>query len=186
MENVKNFVKLFVEYLQIEKNYSQYTIVNYVDSIEEFETFLRVQGINGFEEAAYQDTRIFLTEAYEKGLSRRTISKKISALRSFYKFLMREKLIEENPFQLVHLPKQEKRIPKFLYQKELEELFEVSDISQPAGMRDQALLELLYATGMRVSECCSITINDVDLFMDTVLVHGKGKKQRYTQLTSDP
>ena len=58
---------------------------------------------------------------------------------------MREKLIEENPFQLVHLPKQEKRIPKFLYQKELEELFEVSDISQPAGMRDQALLELLYA-----------------------------------------
>ncbi|MBD4895220.1 site-specific integrase, partial [Xanthomonas citri pv. citri] len=73
MENVKNFVKLFVEYLQIEKNYSQYTIVNYVDSIEEFETFLRVQGINGFEEAAYQDTRIFLTEAYEKGLSRRTI-----------------------------------------------------------------------------------------------------------------
>ncbi|MFP3818448.1 tyrosine recombinase XerC [Bacillus sp. SIMBA_008] len=179
MENVKNFVKLFVEYLQIEKNYSQYTIVNYVDSIEEFETFLRVQGINGFEEAAYQDTRIFLTEAYEKGLSRRTISKKISALRSFYKFLMREKLIEENPFQLVHLPKQEKRIPKFLYQKELEELFEVSDISQPAGMRDQALLELLYATGMRVSECCSLTINDVDLFMDTVLVHGKGKKQRY-------
>lgn len=92
---------------------------------------------------------------------------------------MREKLVDDNPFQLVHLPKQEKRIPKFLYQKELEELFEVSDISQPTGMRDQALLELLYATGMRVSECSSISVHDLDLFMDTVLVHGKGKKQRY-------
>nr|WGE01408.1 tyrosine recombinase XerC [Bacillus velezensis] len=178
-ENVNFFLKLFVEYLQIEKNYSQYTIVNYVNSIEEFGMFLHAQNINGMKEGAYHDVRIFLTEAYEKGLSRKTISKKISALRSFYKFLMREKLVEENPFQLVHLPKQEKRIPKFLYEKELEELFAVSDRSQPSGMRDQALLELLYATGMRVSECCTLTVGDLDLFMDTVLVHGKGKKRRY-------
>ena len=75
-----------------------------------------------------------------KSMSRKTISKKISALRSFYKFLMREKLVEENPFQLVHLPKQEKRIPKFLYEKELEELFAVSDRSQPSGMRDRTCL----------------------------------------------
>ena len=179
MANVKNFLTLFIEYLQIEKNYSKYTIVGYISSIEDFERFLQVQGIKGFEDVTYPDVRIFLTEAHEKGLTRRTISKKISALRSFYKFLLREKLVKENPFLLVSLPKQDKRIPKFLYEKELEELFEVSDLSTPLGQRNQALLEFLYATGMRVSELCSLKESDLDLFLDTVLVHGKGRKQRY-------
>ncbi|KJD53071.1 recombinase XerC, partial [Bacillus amyloliquefaciens] len=97
MANVKNFLTLFIEYLQIEKNYSKYTIVGYISSIEDFERFLQVQGIKGFEDVTYPDVRIFLTEAHEKGLTRRTISKKISALRSFYKFLLREKMVKENP-----------------------------------------------------------------------------------------
>ncbi|MDA1475550.1 tyrosine recombinase XerC [Bacillus changyiensis] len=179
MENVKNFLTLFIEYLQIEKSYSKYTIVGYISSIEEFERFLKIQGIKGFQDVTYPDVRIYLTEVHEKGLTRRTISKKISALRSFYKFLVREKLVKDNPFSVVSLPKQDKRIPKFLYERELEELFAISDLDTPQGQRNQALLELLYATGMRVSELCGLTETDVDLSFDTVLVHGKGKKQRY-------
>ncbi|MFP5181954.1 tyrosine recombinase XerC [Bacillus altitudinis] len=179
MTDKQRLVHLFIEYLQIEKNYSALTISGYTESIEEFVRFMNIQGIDGFEEVSYQDTRIYLTEAYEKGLTRRTISKKVSALRSFYKFLLREQLVKENPFLLVSLPKQDKRIPSFLYEEELKELFTVSDVNTPLGQRNQAILELLYATGMRVSELCSLKESDLDLSMDTVLVHGKGSKQRY-------
>ncbi len=184
MTNKQRLVHLFIEYLQIEKNYSALTISGYTEAIEEFVRFMNVQGIDGFEEVSYQDTRIYLTEAYEKGLTRRTISKKVSALRSFYKFLLREQLVKENPFLLVSLPKQDKRIPSFLYEEELKELFTVSDLSTPLGQRNQAILELLYATGMRVSELCSLKESDLDLSMDTVLVHGKGSKQRYVPFGS--
>lgn len=124
MMNKQRLVHLFIEYLQIEKNYSALTISGYTEAIEEFVRFMNVQGIDGFEEVSYQDTRIYLTEAYEKGLTRRTISKKVSALRSFYKFLLREQLVKENPFLLVSLPKQDKRIPSFLYEEELKELLQ--------------------------------------------------------------
>ncbi|MBD3858187.1 tyrosine recombinase XerC [Bacillus sp. 28A-2] len=184
MTNKQRLVHLFIEYLQIEKNYSALTISGYSEAIEEFVRFMNIQGIDGFEEVSYQDTRIYLTEAYEKGLTRRTISKKVSALRSFYKFLLREQLVKENPFLLVSLPKQDKRIPSFLYEEELKELFTVSDVSTPLGQRNQAILELLYATGMRVSELCSLKESDLDLSMDTVLVHGKGSKQRYVPFGS--
>ncbi|MCM3034637.1 tyrosine recombinase XerC [Bacillus pumilus] len=184
MTNKQRLVHLFIEYLQIEKNYSALTISGYTEAIEEFVRFMNVQGIDGFEEVSYQDTRIYLTEAYEKGLTRRTISKKVSALRSFYKFLLREQLVKENPFLLVSLPKQDKRIPSFLYEEELKELFTVSDVSTPLGQRNQAILELLYATGMRVSELCLLKESDLDLSMDTVLVHGKGSKQRYVPFGS--
>ncbi|MGG0638840.1 tyrosine recombinase XerC [Bacillus altitudinis] len=184
MTDKKRLVHLFIEYLQIEKNYSALTISGYTEAIEEFVRFMNIQGIDGFEEVSYQDTRIYLTEAYEKGLTRRTISKKVSALRSFYKFLLREQLVKENPFLLVSLPKQDKRIPSFLYEEELKELFTVSDVNTPLGQRNQAILELLYATGMRVSELCSLKESDLDLSMDTVLVHGKGSKQRYVPFGS--
>lgn len=184
MTNKQRLVHLFIEYLQIEKNYSALTISGYTEAIEEFVRFMNIQGIDGFEEVSYQDTRIYLTEAYEKGLTRRTISKKVSALRSFYKFLLREQLVKENPFLLVSLPKQDKRIPSFLYEEELKELFTVSDVSTSLGQRNQAILELLYATGMRVSELCSLKESDLDLSMDTVLVHGKGSKQRYVPFGS--
>lgn len=184
MTEKQRLVHLFIEYLQIEKNYSALTISGYTEAIEEFVRFMNIQGIDGFEEVSYQDTRIYLTEAYEKYFTRRTISKKVSALRSFYKFLLREQLVKENPFLLVSLPKQDKRIPSFLYEEELKELFTVSDVNTPLGQRNQAILELLYATGMRVSELCSLKESDLDLSMDTVLVHGKGSKQRYVPFGS--
>ncbi|KZZ82858.1 MULTISPECIES: tyrosine recombinase XerC [Bacillaceae] len=184
MDIVKKSLILFVEYLQIEKNYSQYTIVNYSANIEEFALFMQEEGIAGLDVVTYQDIRLYLTKLHQMKLARRTISKKISSLRSFYKFLNREKLLNDNPFSLVSLPKKEGRIPTFLYEKELELLFSVSDLSTPLGQRNQALLEMLYGTGIRVSECAGLKKQDADLYMGTVLVNGKGNKQRYVPFGS--
>lgn len=90
---------------------------------------------------------------------------------------MREGYREDNPFALASLPKKEWSIPKFLYVEELEELFEVSDTEEPLGQRNQALLELMYATGIRVSECVSLQLNDIDYSVGTILVTGKGKSK---------
>ncbi|MFC0271284.1 tyrosine recombinase XerC [Metabacillus herbersteinensis] len=182
--NVKNSLNFFVEYLQIEKNYSQYTIVNYVTDIKDFFSFMNEQAIDQVEKVTYTDTRLYLTQLHKKNFARKSISRKISSLRSLYKFLLREKLVTENPFALVSLPKQEQKIPQFLYEEELEKLFTVSDLSTPIGQRNQAILEVLYGAGIRVSECCKITKADLDFSIGTVLVQGKGSKQRYVPFGS--
>ncbi|GLH63263.1 tyrosine recombinase XerC [Parageobacillus sp. G301] len=179
MENSKIALKLFIEYLQIEKNYSQYTIVCYQRDVEQFFEFMNEQGIHHLHEVTYNDVRLYLTKLYEQKQSSRSISRKISSLRSFYKFLLREKKVKENPFALAALPKKEQKIPNFLYEQELESLFYVNDVNTAIGQRNQAILELLYATGVRVSECCHIQLSDIDFSVSTILIHGKGNKQRY-------
>lgn len=184
MKNVKKYLNLFVEYLQIEKNYSQYTIVNYVHDIHDFFSFMKEEGIEKLKDVDYAIIRIYLTNLYKKNFSRKTISRKISSLRSFYKYLLREKVVKENPFALVFFPKKEQKLPNVLFKEEIDKLFSISDLSEPLGQRDQALLEILYGTGIRVSECCQIQLSDLDLFVGTVLVHGKGNKQRYVPFGS--
>lgn len=100
-------------------------------------------------------------------------------MRSFYLYLEREGIVENNPFSHVTLPKQKRTIPIFFYKEELEELFDVCDLSTPLGQRNQAILEVLYGTGIRVSECQSLRIDNVDFVLNTVLVLGKGNKERY-------
>ncbi|RHW36417.1 tyrosine recombinase XerC [Neobacillus notoginsengisoli] len=179
MGNVNVCLKLFVEYLQIEKNSSQYTIDHYEYAIVEFFEMLAEQGIVNVEEVQYHDARLYLTRLFELKQARKTISRKISSLRSFYKFMLRENLIKENPFSLVVLPKSEKRLPNFFYEDELEVLFQSCKTDTPLGERNLAILELLYATGIRVSECSTIAVKDLDFFLSTVLVKGKGGKERY-------
>ncbi len=166
----------FIDYLQIEKNYSAYTITCYEYDINEWLEFLKRELIN---DAVYQDIRLYLTNLHNKQLASRTIARKISSLRSFYKFMLREKIVQENPFTLVSLPKKGHRNPSFLYQQEMEVLFAISDLQTPLGQRNQALLEVLYATGIRVGECCQIEMGDIDFYSGLILVHGKGNKQRY-------
>lgn len=184
MENVNKSLQLFKEYLQIEKNYSEYTIVHYEQSIQDFITFMNQQNLLNLSDVSYSDVRLYLTELYNKQYARRTVAKKISSLRSFYQYLLKEKSVSENPFTLVSLPKREHRLPHFLYEEELQKLFEVSDTSSSLGQRDQALLEILYATGIRVSECCKLTLQDIDFSFGTIFVHGKGNKQRYVPFGS--
>lgn len=177
--NVNKMLQIFFEYLQIERNYSKYTIASYRDDIDHFIAFMGTEGIPSFEDVAYTDVRLYLTTLHEKKMARRSVARKISSLRSLYRLFMREGYCKENPFVLASLPKKEGAIPKFLYEEELAKLFELSDLSTPIGQRNQALLELLYATGIRVSECCALTLEDIDFHMETILVTGKGNKQRY-------
>jgi integrase/recombinase XerC len=177
--NVNVFLKMFKEYLQIEKNYSKYTIEHYQHVIGDFFLFMTEQAIFDAKDVQYSDARRYLTKLFEQKLSRKTVAKKISCLRSFYKFLLREKLVEENPFALVIIPKSEKRLPEFFYEDELIQLFRSCETETLLGIRNKALLEILYATGIRVSECCDIRLNDLDFYLSTVLVRGKGNKERY-------
>jgi integrase/recombinase XerC len=179
LKDVNDSLKLFIEYLQIEKNYSKYTIEHYHHDIGEFVMFMSEQSILALPDVQYSDARLYLTKLFEKKLARKTIARKISSLRSFYKFLLREELIQDNPFALVSIPKIEKRLPEFFYEEELEQLFKSCETVTPIGQRNKALLELLYATGIRVSECCQIRIKDLDFSLSTILIHGKGSKDRY-------
>ncbi|WP_257350098.1 tyrosine recombinase XerC [Pseudalkalibacillus decolorationis] len=175
---------LFIEYLQIEKNCSQHTIINYQNDINDFVIFLKQQGLDQFAAVSYVHVRHYLTVLHEKKYARRSVARKVSSIRSLYRFLLREDRVRENPFSMASLPKRTQRLPKFFYQKELEELFTVSDLSKPLGQRNHTLLELLYGTGIRVSECCGLTMKDIDLGIETILVKGKGRKERYVPIGS--
>ncbi|CAM3702680.1 tyrosine recombinase XerC [Mesobacillus zeae] len=175
---------LFIEYLQIEKNYSQYTIEHYHRDISDFFMFMSEQAISGIEEVQYSDARVYLTRLHENRLSRKTVARKISCLRSFYKFLLRENLANDNPFSLVSIPKAEKRLPGFFYEQELQLIFEACETNTPLGIRNLAILELLYGTGIRVGECVKIRLSDLDFHLSTVLVHGKRNKERYVPFGS--
>lgn len=177
----KNMVLLrkFQEYLQIEKNASPYTLTYYTKDIESFYRFLTEESIIFLSEVDHSAVRMFLTKLYDVQLSRRSVSRKISSLRSFFKYLEREEEVKTNPFLNLSLPKADKLVPDFLYEQELEKLFTICDLETPLGQRNQALLEIMYATGMRVSECTNITEDAIDFSLQTVLVMGKGRKERY-------
>jgi len=177
-----NCVQLFIEYLRIEKNASIHTMTNYARDIEDFSLFLEQQTFVDFAAVSYLDVRNYLADLHKKEYSRRTIARKLSSLRSFYRFLQREKILESNPVQLATSPKLDKRLPHYFFSEELAELFQVADLTLPLGQRNQAILETLYASGMRVSELVGLNLEHIDLEVGMALVFGKGAKERYVPL----
>ncbi|MGN8645009.1 tyrosine recombinase XerC [Gracilibacillus sp. HCP3S3_G5_1] len=177
-----NFFKYwlaYLDYLQIEKNASKLTIEAYEKDIADFFQFLSSENIQALEDVDYRMIRTYLTALHDKDLSKRSINRHISSLRSFYKFLLREQIVTENPFVHLHLPKPIHTIPEFVYQEEMKVLLESIDQSTALGKRNIALLEILYGTGIRVSECVQLTIDSIDFDLQTILVTGKGNKERY-------
>lgn len=169
----------FIEYMQIEKNASKRTISAYQDDINHFQAFLQSENILNWQEVNYGIIRHYLTLLYQEGLSRSSVTRHLSSLRSFYHFLMREAVIEYNPFKQVQLPKAEQALPEFFYEDELQPLFEVSDLTSPLGQRNQVIIELLYAAGLRVTELVQLKLDDIDFYLDTLYILGKGNKERY-------
>jgi integrase/recombinase XerC len=177
-------VKLFLQYLQVEKNYSSYTVEYYNGDLSDFRLFMSEQSISSLEDVEYADVRLYLTKLFHLELSRKSVARKISSLRSFYKFLLREQFVTNNPFAQVSIPKAEKRLPDFFYEEELAILFQACDEKDPMSQRNKVILELLYATGIRVSECCNIRLQEIDMELSALLVHGKGRKDRYVPFGS--
>ena len=174
----------FLRYLELEKNSSLLTIQNYATDIKLFITFLQKRvGNVSWENVTVLDIRAYLALMNDEKYARRTIARRISSLRSFYRFLMRENYVKSNPFMKIKTPKLDKRLPVFLEEVEINELLELPARDE-LGLRDQALLELLYATGCRVSELVGLTLEHIDLGNQYVLLLGKGNKERIVPIGS--
>ena len=169
----------FMSYIQLEKNYSEHTVHHYEQDLADFFLFLDKEGVSNIQEVEYLHARNYMTKLYEAKLSRPTVSRKISSIRSFFRYANREFGLSEAPFRSLYHPKKEERLPQFFYEEELEQLFSSVQGEDNLSIRNTALLELLYATGMRVSECVSLRIRDLDWHMHIVKVMGKGRKERY-------
>ena len=172
-------VKKFLNYLTVEKDDSPLTIINYEADICQFAQYMADKGkVLEWSQISLLDIRGYLAAMHKEELARRTIARRISALRSFYRFLRREGVIKTNPFAKVRTPKLEKKLPVFLEEFEINLLLKMPDVTTLLGKRDRAILETLYSTGCRVSELVGLTLNSVDLSNMFVLLLGKGNKER--------
>lgn len=168
----------FLNMLKVERNFSAHTLKSYHDDLVQFNHFLEQELIN-LRTFEYKDARNYLSYLYSQNLKRTTVSRKISTLRTFYEFWMTQDETIINPFvQLVH-PKKENYLPQFFYEEEMEALFETVAKDTKKGLRDRVILELLYATGIRVSELVNIQLKDIDMSLPGVKVLGKGNKERF-------
>jgi tyrosine recombinase XerC len=172
---MERFVEKFIRYLEIEKNYSGHTILNYRLDLEDFQAFL---GTSPVERVDYLGVRKYLAVLKEKNLKSRSIARKLSALRSFFRFLTREGFIKANPVASIVSPKLDKHLPQFLTEDEAGRLIESSIPKNNSGLRDRAILETFYSTGIRISELVGLNLDDVDFISGIVKVRGKGKKER--------
>ncbi|MFN3135633.1 MAG: site-specific tyrosine recombinase/integron integrase [Candidatus Kryptonium sp.] len=172
-------IRKFLEYLDIERNYSQKTIQTYHDALYEFYAFIANNSKQKINVAKIDRSLIrdYLSYLHSKGLKKTSISTKLSALKSFFKFLTRFKIINSNPTIGFSL-KTDKSIPVFLEENKIEKLMALPDLKTDEGIRDRAILETLYSTGIRVSELCGMNLEDIDFANETVKVLGKGGKVR--------
>lgn len=172
----------FIQYLTVERRYSIKTVEAYQRDIEQFLSFLREIPLTQLSEVTAVDVRIYLGKLHQQQYNRSSISRFLSSLRSFYQFLLEHDLVEENPFASVSYKKGQKRLPEFFYEDEMEKFIASIDGNQPLDQRNRALIEVLYATGMRVSELTELTLQQLDLKNGVILVIGKGSKERYVPI----
>jgi integrase/recombinase XerC len=168
----------YIKYLEAERNVSPYTIRNYKTDLSDFFHFLKQNDIGSLEKVDRQVLRAYMGSLMEQGIVKASIARKLSAIRSFYRYLVREKKLKTNPIERASSPKLDKRLPSFLTMDEVERLLNAPDPSTPQGLRDRALLELLYASGLRVSELVNLDLGEVDLDTNEIRVWGKGSKER--------
>ncbi len=179
----------FLTQLRVEKSASQFTLVSYRTDLNQFFDFMaeyyqvsRDEAlISGLEHRAVRE---YIGSMQTHNFSRATMARKLAALRSFVKYLCRANILQGNPIANVSTPKQEKRLPRFLYPLEIGLLMEAPDTSKSVGTRDKAILETLYAAGVRVSELVGINIADIDMDEEWIKIRGKGNKERLAPLGS--
>ena len=167
----------FLDFLRHEKNASPHTVAGYGRDLRQVAAYLKEREIR-WDKTGNVVLRGFLAELHEKKRKKTTIGRKLAALRSFYDFCVRKKWIAENPARILATPRQEKRVPSFLSEAETAELLDLPRSTAPLDLRDKAVLELFYATGIRVSELVGIETADIHFGERLVRVRGKGKKER--------
>ncbi|MFC1913900.1 tyrosine recombinase XerC [Chloroflexota bacterium] len=168
----------YLNYLRAERNASPYTVRNYTSDLLEFFDFLKSKRIKSLREVDRHVLRGYLSHLADEGFVKTSIARKLSAVRSFYRYLLREEEIPANPIATTSSPKLDRRLPSFLTIEEAKKLVESPDLSKPEGQRDRSLLELLYASGLRVSELVNLNLNQINLNTNEIRVWGKGSKER--------
>jgi integrase/recombinase XerC len=172
----------FAEYLLKQKGYSIHTVAAYRMDLEQFSDYLgetgHLESISGPGQVTKIQIRLFLSELVRHGMSKGSVSRKLASLRSFFGYLEKQGLIQNNPTLSIIAPKLEKRLPQYLHESEIDRSIHMIDLKSKAGVRNRAILELFYGTGMRLSELVNLDLKDLDLPGGTVRVQGKGGKQR--------
>lgn len=169
-------VRGFLDFCRIEKGLSANTLDAYRRDLERYALFSRLDSGDAIPGA--DGVRNYLDSLYRTGLAARSVARHLTTLRNLYLYLQREGILTEDPTASVNSPRQWKSLPKYLNKEEIERLITAPDAAKPVGQRDRAMLELLYASGLRVSELCGLPLSDVNTELGVVRVTGKGRKQR--------
>lgn len=172
---MQRYIDKFINYLKIEKNASRHTITNYLIDLKAFSSFLQDKDIAAVDHLML---RRFLADMRGRAYSKRTVARKLASLRSFFKFLFREGHIKSNPITVITSPKLDKKLPKFLDVDKVTKLILTPDTKTDKGLRDRAIMETLYSTGIRVSELVGLDEADMDFISGVIKVLGKGSKER--------
>lgn len=170
-------IQSFIEYLHKNKQTSQNTEVSYQRDLRKLASFLKERGVKAFEEATQTSLDAFVLHMEKNNFASSTISRNVASVRALYQYLFRERRIEDNPAEDLRPPRVEKKVPEILSVEEVDTLLRQPDLETPKGMRDKAMLELLYATGMRVSELIHLQMDDVNLNMGYITCQEGGKER---------
>lgn len=178
MSEIDDLINKFTEYLIIDKKYSDNTIKAYNNDLKKFKNFFKNKDINKIDETSIRE---YLKYLNKENNDTRTISHNISTLRSFYKFLLIEKILKNNPMEYIELPKTKKTLPKTLSIEEIDKLLDIN-LTDSFSYRNKAMLELMYSSGLRVSELINVSIHDIDTSNCIIRIMGKGSKERIVPL----
>lgn len=170
-------IKKFIEYLKIERNYSENTCLNYFQELQKYVSYLNKKHIS-YQTINKEEIRKYLKELDNLHYQNSSISKNISAIRSFYNYLVQKQIINNNIWKQIQNPKIKKHLPNFLTTLELEKIFEIKEFKTPYDIRNRFILELLFATGLRVSELINIKIKEINFSEKSIRTLGKGKTER--------
>jgi integrase/recombinase XerD len=184
MEAMEGHLDGFIAFIRAERGLSGKTVDAYAADLTVYFKDLRAGGVKDVRRVKQENVLEHLRRLGQRKLSRRSQARHLAAVRVFHRYLVAEKLTEKDPTEDVDTPRSEKRLPSFLTLEEVEQLLAAPDERHPAGQRDKAMLELLYATGLRVSELCSLGINDVQLSAGYLVAKGKGAKERVVPVGS--
>lgn len=175
---MKEFIEMLLDYLSVERGLSKNTISSYRQDLGTYFKFLELKKINSLSKVDRETIRSFMFDRKDKGISANSISRNLVAIKVFHRFLVRERLASGNPTEFIDSPRLLKRIPETLSVDEVDRLLVSPDVKKKTGMRDRAILEVMYATGMRVSEVASIKLESTNLDVGFMRCVGKGGKER--------
>ncbi|HQQ06831.1 MAG TPA: site-specific integrase, partial [Candidatus Omnitrophota bacterium] len=179
---MKEFIDSFLDYLSVERGLARNTLAAYRDDLEAYESFLAAKGTASVSATSRNDVVSFMLSQKDRGIGASSIARRLAAIRMFYRFLVRERVLREDPTSLIETPKLWKKIPETLSVNEIEALLAQPDSRSAQGVRDKAILETLYATGMRVSEAVHLKTEDLNLDVGFLRCVGKGNKERVIPL----